>query len=169
MDTVNVHDAKTQFSRLLARVELGEEFVIARGGRPVARLVPLVPKALLGFGAWKEPVQYGDSPATSQPEEVLESHAAGASSATTAPARYAVEMGHLGRLDLPGDLRSLLQIEEGDRLVLSPEPDGSLRLISARVATARLRGLFASRSPERVLSEELVAERRAEAERERLE
>ena len=38
---VNVHDAKTQLSRLLARVEAGEEITIARAGRPFARLVPL--------------------------------------------------------------------------------------------------------------------------------
>ncbi len=37
---VNVHDAKTHFSSLLARVEKGQEFVIARAGKPVARLVP---------------------------------------------------------------------------------------------------------------------------------
>ena len=36
---VNVHEAKTQFSRLLARVEAGEDVVIARRGEPVARLV----------------------------------------------------------------------------------------------------------------------------------
>ena len=36
----NVHDAKTQLSRLLERVEAGEEVVIARAGKPVARLVP---------------------------------------------------------------------------------------------------------------------------------
>ncbi|HEX3814266.1 MAG TPA: type II toxin-antitoxin system Phd/YefM family antitoxin [Mycobacteriales bacterium] len=40
MATVNIHDAKTQFSRLLARVESGEEIVIGRAGVPVARLVP---------------------------------------------------------------------------------------------------------------------------------
>ncbi len=38
---VNIHEAKTQFSRLVERVEAGEEIVIARDGRPVARLVPL--------------------------------------------------------------------------------------------------------------------------------
>ena len=38
--TVNVHDAKTQLSKLLAEVERGEDVVIARRGRPVARLVP---------------------------------------------------------------------------------------------------------------------------------
>lgn len=39
MTTVNVHEAKTQLSRLLERVLQGEEVVIARHGKPVARLV----------------------------------------------------------------------------------------------------------------------------------
>ena len=39
MLVVNVSEAKTQLSRLLAQVEAGEEVVIARRGRPVARLV----------------------------------------------------------------------------------------------------------------------------------
>ena len=39
MVTVNVHEAKTHLSRLLAQVEAGEEVVIARNGDPVARLV----------------------------------------------------------------------------------------------------------------------------------
>ena len=39
MLTVNVHEAKTHLSRLLVRVEGGEEIVIARSGKPVARLV----------------------------------------------------------------------------------------------------------------------------------
>jgi prevent-host-death family protein len=43
METVNVHDAKTHFSRLLDRAQEGEEFVIAKAGRPVARLGPLTP------------------------------------------------------------------------------------------------------------------------------
>lgn len=38
---VNVHDAKTHFSELLERVQRGEEIIIAKAGRPVARLVPL--------------------------------------------------------------------------------------------------------------------------------
>lgn len=38
---VNVHEAKTHFSRLLARVEQGEEVIIARAGKPIARLVPV--------------------------------------------------------------------------------------------------------------------------------
>ncbi len=39
MHIVNVHQAKTELSRLLVRVEAGEDVVIARRGRPVARLV----------------------------------------------------------------------------------------------------------------------------------
>lgn len=40
MDITNIHEAKTQFSRLVERVERGEEVVIGRAGRPVAKLVP---------------------------------------------------------------------------------------------------------------------------------
>ena len=38
---VNIHEAKTHFSRLLERVALGEEIIIAKAGTPVAKLVPL--------------------------------------------------------------------------------------------------------------------------------
>lgn len=38
---VNVHEAKTQLSRLLERAHAGEEIVLAKAGRPYARLVPL--------------------------------------------------------------------------------------------------------------------------------
>jgi prevent-host-death family protein len=42
MPTVNIHDAKTHLSQLLARVEDGETITIARAGKPVADLVPHV-------------------------------------------------------------------------------------------------------------------------------
>ena len=38
---VDVQDAETQLSKLLKRVEAGEEIVLARSGRPIARLVPI--------------------------------------------------------------------------------------------------------------------------------
>lgn len=38
MKTVNIHEAKTQLSRLIAEVEAGEDIVLARSGKPVARL-----------------------------------------------------------------------------------------------------------------------------------
>lgn len=40
--TVNVHEAKTHLSRLLEQVSQGEDVIIAKAGRPVARLVPVV-------------------------------------------------------------------------------------------------------------------------------
>jgi len=40
IEPVNVHEAKTRFSQLLKRVQMGEEIVIARAGKPIARLVP---------------------------------------------------------------------------------------------------------------------------------
>lgn len=41
MLTVNTHEAKTQLSRLLVRVSNGEEIIIAKAGKPIARLVPI--------------------------------------------------------------------------------------------------------------------------------
>ena len=41
---VNIQEAKTHLSKLLARVRVGEEIVIARAGKPVARLVPFEEK-----------------------------------------------------------------------------------------------------------------------------
>ncbi|MGI8602231.1 MAG: type II toxin-antitoxin system Phd/YefM family antitoxin [Verrucomicrobiales bacterium] len=42
--TITTHQAKTHLSRYLAAVERGEEFIIAKGSRPIARLVPLTPQ-----------------------------------------------------------------------------------------------------------------------------
>ena len=53
MPVVNVHQAKTQLSRLLAQVEAGEEVVIARRGEPVARLVRCKPGGKRQFGAMR--------------------------------------------------------------------------------------------------------------------
>lgn len=46
MKSVNIHEAKTQFSKLLERVSFGEEIVIARAGKPIAKLVPLKKRQL---------------------------------------------------------------------------------------------------------------------------
>ena len=54
METVNVHAAKTHLSQLLARVEAGEEVVLARAGQPIARLVPFISSSTpRRFGGWK--------------------------------------------------------------------------------------------------------------------
>ncbi|MEX0983756.1 MAG: type II toxin-antitoxin system Phd/YefM family antitoxin [Actinomycetota bacterium] len=54
MDAVNVHEAKTHLSRLLERVERGEEITIARAGKPIAKLVPIEPRKTRGmWGKYK--------------------------------------------------------------------------------------------------------------------
>jgi prevent-host-death family protein len=58
---VTVHEAKTHLSKLLARVEAGEEIVIARGKKPIGRLVPEVPMKLEPRkpGDWKGLIEIG--------------------------------------------------------------------------------------------------------------
>ncbi len=60
MDTVTIHAAKTHLSQLVARVERGEEIVLARGKHPVAKLVPYqLPAAKREFGALRGVVSVG--------------------------------------------------------------------------------------------------------------
>lgn len=47
MTTINIHDAKTQFSKLIESVLHGENVTIARAGKPVARLVPIEESTVL--------------------------------------------------------------------------------------------------------------------------
>lgn len=74
MATMNIHEAKTHFSKLLRRVAAGEEIFIARAGRPVARIVPVrdesIPRELgeyIGGVSWD-----GDFDAP-LPREILDS------------------------------------------------------------------------------------------------
>jgi prevent-host-death family protein len=53
MKTVNVHEAKTTLSQLLAEVEQGEDVVIARNGIPVARLTAIRPAISREPGLWR--------------------------------------------------------------------------------------------------------------------
>ena len=71
MTMVNVHEAKTRLSRLLAQVEAGEEVVIARRGEPVARLVSCKPRGKRQFGAMKGQIVVDDSFFDPLPEEEL--------------------------------------------------------------------------------------------------
>jgi prevent-host-death family protein len=60
MSTVTIHAAKTNLSKLLARVEAGEEIVIARGKTPIARLTPIhAPPVKRQFGAFKGVLSIG--------------------------------------------------------------------------------------------------------------
>jgi prevent-host-death family protein len=51
--TANVHEAKTQFSKLLERAHRGEEVIIAKAGKPYARLVPVTPAGDRRPGAFR--------------------------------------------------------------------------------------------------------------------
>ncbi|MCM0045492.1 MAG: type II toxin-antitoxin system Phd/YefM family antitoxin [Burkholderiaceae bacterium] len=73
MNPINIHEAKTQLSKLIEAVEAGEEVIIARAGRPVARLVPFVPvrperKPGLMKGQFEVPDSFFDP----LPDDILE-------------------------------------------------------------------------------------------------
>ena len=71
MSIVNVSQAKTQLSRLLARVEAGEEITIARRGAPVARLVAYKPKSKRQPDALKGKIKITDAFFEPLPEDEL--------------------------------------------------------------------------------------------------
>ncbi|HUP69554.1 MAG TPA: type II toxin-antitoxin system prevent-host-death family antitoxin [Acidimicrobiales bacterium] len=61
MEIINTHDAKTQFSKLLTRAANGEEIVIARAGKPMAKLVPFrIQRQARKPGAWRGRVRVAD-------------------------------------------------------------------------------------------------------------
>ena len=72
MDTVTIHVAKTTLSQLVARVEAGEEIILARGKQPVAKLVPLnAPKPKRRPGAYRGIIHVDESFFDPLPEEEL--------------------------------------------------------------------------------------------------
>lgn len=70
MTIVNVHEAKTHFSRLLDRAHAGEEIIVAKDGKPFARLVPLASPPERVPGRWREAIP--DSFWDPLPEDELE-------------------------------------------------------------------------------------------------
>ena len=76
MKIVNVHAAKTHLSRLLDEAAAGEEIIIAKAGKPVARLVPFEKKnegVESTLGMWKGKVWMSDDFDAPLPPEVLRS------------------------------------------------------------------------------------------------
>jgi prevent-host-death family protein len=70
---VNIHEAKTHLSKLLARVKEGQEVIIAKGGKPVARLIPIVEKPVRRIpGTAKSKILVSPSFNDPLPEDVLE-------------------------------------------------------------------------------------------------
>ncbi len=71
MVTVNVHEAKTNLSQLLKQVEAGEEVIIARNGKPVARLVGVQKRGKRQFGSMKGQISIDERFFEPLPEEQL--------------------------------------------------------------------------------------------------
>ena len=72
-EPVSIHVAKTHLSRLIARAEAGEEIIIARGRKPVVKLVPIAAKPKRVFGALKGKLSVGPEFFGPLPPEELES------------------------------------------------------------------------------------------------
>jgi len=71
--SVGVHEAKTHLSRLLERVEAGEEIVITRRGEEVARLVPAARRGTLRLGVDRGRFVVPDDFDSPLPDDVLDS------------------------------------------------------------------------------------------------
>ena len=72
METVTIHAAKTTLSQLLARVEAGEEIILARGKEPIAKLVPFhPPPSKRRFGALRGIISVGSEFFEPLPEQEL--------------------------------------------------------------------------------------------------
>jgi prevent-host-death family protein len=70
---VNIHDAKTHLSKLAERAGAGEEIIIAKSGRPVARLVPLaLGRAVRRKGLLKGKIKIGDDFDQPLPDEMID-------------------------------------------------------------------------------------------------
>lgn len=81
-------------------------------------------------------------------------------------ASYSVQLGDRGRMVLPAPLRKKLKLRPGDDLIVTLQRDGSLRLATAATVVRESRGMYSALAPGRSLSDELIAERRAESRRE---
>ena len=80
---------------------------------------------------------------------------------------YSLRLGNRGRLVLPSKLRRRLRLRDGDRMIVTVEADGAIRLRTVRDVVARLAGSWKHLVPPGVsLADELIRERRAEARRE---
>jgi len=73
MKSVNTHEAKTQFSRLLRRVAAGEEITISNRGVPVALLIPVrQKKSKRRLGAFGDTIKIADDFDAPLPDEILD-------------------------------------------------------------------------------------------------
>lgn len=71
METVNIHEAKTQFSKLIEAVAVGKKIMIAKAGKPAAMLVPVPARPLRQPGALKGKMRIADDFDAPLPDDIL--------------------------------------------------------------------------------------------------
>lgn len=72
MSIVNIHDAKTHFSKLVEAAINGEETIIAKAGKPAAKLVPITSsRPIRKFGILKGKVKIGKNFDAPLPDEII--------------------------------------------------------------------------------------------------
>lgn len=79
------------------------------------------------------------------------------------PEQQTIELGEGGNLVLPESIRHHLSLQPGEKLILTLEPDGSLRLTSLRIQIQNLQGIYKDIAPGVSLADELIEERRKES------
>lgn len=72
MHTINIHEAKTRFSQLVEAAMRGEEIIIAKAGKPAAKLVPYGVKKIRKFGVLKGQLHISDDFDAPLPNEILD-------------------------------------------------------------------------------------------------
>jgi len=76
--------------------------------------------------------------------------------------QYILDIEPEGRLTLPQKIQQILNLESGDRLILTLEDNSTLQLVSLKNQVKKLRGLLKNKSPDINLVDELSQERRQE-------
>ncbi len=76
--------------------------------------------------------------------------------------QYILDIELEGRLTLPQEIQQILNLESGDRLILTLEDSGKLQLVSLKQQVKKLRGFLKDKSPDRNLVDELIQECRQE-------
>jgi len=78
---------------------------------------------------------------------------------TSTPQQQTIELGEQGNIVLPESIRHHLNLQPGEKLILTLEPDGSLRLTSLRSQIQNLQGIYKDIAPGTSLADELIQER----------
>jgi prevent-host-death family protein len=73
MQTINIHEAKTHFSKLIDAAISGEEIIIAKAGTPVVKLIPLSKNKLRRFGILKGKLKIASDFDAPLPDDILSS------------------------------------------------------------------------------------------------